>query len=103
MKSHTHGAIFGPGVRSVRHEGQNRLSKSSLISRYDAFIIDQWGVLHDGKVLYPEALATMDLLKAASKKTIMLSNSSKRVGSSIAGLGGGFRSCQVLRRHCHIK
>ena len=59
---------------------------TSIISRYDAFIIDQWGVLHDGKVLYPEALATMNLLKAASKKTIMLSNSSKRVGSSIVGL-----------------
>ena len=59
---------------------------SSILSAYDAFIIDQWGVLHDGKVLYPSALMTMDLIKKANKKTVMLSNSSKRVGSSIAGL-----------------
>ena len=63
-----------------------RSGLTSILPDYDAFIIDQWGVLHDGKQLYPSTLITMDLIKSAQKKTIMLSNSSKRVGSSIAGL-----------------
>jgi HAD superfamily hydrolase (TIGR01459 family) len=58
----------------------------NLVSKYQAFIIDQWGVLHDGKELYPGSLNTMKKLRDNGKKTVMLSNSSKRKANSIAGL-----------------
>lgn len=59
---------------------------ASMIANIDAFVIDQWGVLHDGKVLYEGALGAMTKLTEAGKKTVMLSNSSKRKDASIAGL-----------------
>ena len=45
---------------------------------FDAFIIDQFGVIHDGKKLYPDASAAMAGLKAAGKKVAILTNSGKR-------------------------
>ena len=51
---------------------------AELIDRYDAFLIDQWGVLHDGRKPYPGVLALLEMLLANGKSTILLSNSSKR-------------------------
>lgn len=59
---------------------------SEISDKYDGFIIDQWGVLHDGKKLYPGAKDTMIYLKNQNKKCILLSNSSKRKENSINGL-----------------
>lgn len=59
---------------------------SEIIANYDAFIIDQWGVLHDGKTLYDGSLEAMAYLRACDKKCIMLSNSSKRRMNSVNGL-----------------
>lgn len=58
----------------------------SLIHKYDYFIIDQWGVLHNGKVPYPGVIECLQNLKNAGKCLILLSNSSKRKSSSIKGL-----------------
>lgn len=51
---------------------------AELIGRYDAFLIDQWGVLHDGRKPYPGALDLLETLRKAGKATVMISNSSKR-------------------------
>ena len=32
---------------------------SAFVDRYEAFIIDQWGVLHDGAKPYPGAVETV--------------------------------------------
>ena len=61
-------------------------SFSSFAHLYDSFIIDQWGVLHDGKVPYAGVTDCLQALKAAKKQLILLSNSSKRKASSASGL-----------------
>jgi len=55
----------------------------ALTKGYDAFIIDQWGVLHDGKKLYSGVLEALQMLKKEEKRLIMLSNSSKRRSESL--------------------
>ena len=51
---------------------------SAIAGRYDAFLIDQFGVLRDGRAPYPEAVETLVRLKDAGKSIIILSNSGKR-------------------------
>ena len=51
---------------------------SDLAQRYDAFIIDLWGVLHDGVTAYPGAADCMRQLKKLGKKTLLLSNAPRR-------------------------
>src|SRR5262249_45478875 len=57
---------------------------SSLADRYDGFILDLWGVLHDGVRPYPGAVATLRRLKAAGKRTVILSNGPRRA-AAVAG------------------
>lgn len=49
-----------------------------LVDCYDGFIMDQWGVLHDGQKLYPGVVDVLAHLKARKKQVIVLSNSAKR-------------------------
>ncbi|MCA0278028.1 MAG: TIGR01459 family HAD-type hydrolase [Proteobacteria bacterium] len=49
-----------------------------LAERFDVFILDQFGVLHDGAAPYPGAVETLVRLKQAGKRTLLLSNSGKR-------------------------
>jgi HAD superfamily hydrolase (TIGR01459 family) len=49
-----------------------------LAARYDGFLLDQWGVLHDGTSPYPDAVACLERLRATGKKVIVLSNSGRR-------------------------
>jgi HAD superfamily hydrolase (TIGR01459 family) len=51
---------------------------AEIVDRYDAFLIDQFGVLRDGRGPYPDAASTLATLKARSKRNIILSNSGKR-------------------------
>ena len=51
---------------------------SALADDYDGFIVDQWGVLHDGVNPYPGALDCLERLRAAGKHVVVLSNSGKR-------------------------
>lgn len=46
-----------------------------IIDNFDTFILDQWGVLHNGGEAFPEAIAALKFLKAHSKKVVILSNS----------------------------
>ncbi|WP_428425947.1 TIGR01459 family HAD-type hydrolase [Pararhizobium sp.] len=61
-----------------------------IIDRFDAFLIDQFGVLRDGKGPYPHAADTLLRLKQAGKTIIILSNSGKRSAENdrrLAALG----------------
>jgi len=63
---------------------------SALAARYDGFILDQWGVLHDGTVPYPGAAECLQRLHSAGKRIVVLSNSGKRASENLrlmAGMG----------------
>jgi HAD superfamily hydrolase (TIGR01459 family) len=47
---------------------------NQALNNYEFFILDIWGVLHDGKKLYPSTLDTLKTLKSNNKKTCLLSN-----------------------------
>ena len=47
---------------------------SSIYSSYDTFIIDLWGVMHNGIRLNSEAIKTVDNLFKNKKKIVFLSN-----------------------------
>jgi HAD superfamily hydrolase (TIGR01459 family) len=49
-----------------------------LAPRYDGFIVDLWGVVHDGVTPYPEALDCLRALIAAGKRVLLLSNAPRR-------------------------
>ncbi|WP_159650388.1 MULTISPECIES: TIGR01459 family HAD-type hydrolase [unclassified Bosea (in: a-proteobacteria)] len=53
-------------------------SLATLMPRYDGFLLDQWGVLHDGVRPYPGAVAALEMLRRAGKRVIILSNSGRR-------------------------
>lgn len=50
-----------------------------LAARYDGFILDLWGVVHDGIAAYPGAADALARLKAAGKRVLLLSNAPRRV------------------------
>jgi HAD superfamily hydrolase (TIGR01459 family) len=45
-----------------------------LAERYDGFILDLWGVIHDGVNAFPHAVDCLARLRAAGKRTLLLSN-----------------------------
>lgn len=45
-----------------------------LAERYDGFVLDLWGVIHDGVNAFPHSVVTLGHLKAAGKRTLLLSN-----------------------------
>jgi HAD superfamily hydrolase (TIGR01459 family) len=49
-----------------------------IADQYDAFILDLWGLVHDGARLYPPSVETFKKLKDAGKKTLLLSNAPRR-------------------------
>lgn len=55
---------------------------ADIASRYQAFIIDQWGVLHDGGAPYPGAIDCLERLRAANRRIVLLSNSGKRAAGN---------------------
>ena len=62
---------------------QSLESIREIINKYEVFILDQWGVIHDGKRGYSHAIKCINYLKSNNKKLIIISNSSKRKQSSI--------------------
>jgi HAD superfamily hydrolase (TIGR01459 family) len=52
-----------------------------LAGRYNGFILDLWGVIHDGVNAFPHAIETLERLRAAGKRTLLLSNVPRPNGS----------------------
>ncbi|QUM82960.1 TIGR01459 family HAD-type hydrolase [Moritella sp. 5] len=46
-----------------------------IINEFDTFILDQWGVLHNGGDAFPNAIEALAFLKQHGKKVVILSNS----------------------------
>jgi len=59
---------------------------SDISDSYMGFIIDQWGVLHDGEDLFPGALDCMKELNERKKQIIILNNSFERADENKARL-----------------
>jgi HAD superfamily hydrolase (TIGR01459 family) len=55
-----------------------------LAGRYDGFIVDLWGVLHDGIQAFPAALDCLAELHRRGKRLVILSNAPRRVASVVA-------------------
>jgi HAD superfamily hydrolase (TIGR01459 family) len=47
---------------------------AALAVRYDGFVLDLWGVIHDGIDAFPHAVDTLRRLRDAGKRTLLLSN-----------------------------
>lgn len=47
---------------------------SQVQSKYDAFFIDLWGVVHNGIYLYPEAIKVLENLNNLNKRIVLMSN-----------------------------
>jgi len=53
-------------------------SISDVLVNYNHYIIDLWGVVHDGTLLYPGAVPALEKIKQAGGKVIFLSNAPRR-------------------------
>jgi len=51
---------------------------SVLADRFDGYILDLWGVLHDGVQAFPRALDCLVRLRAAGERILILSNAPRR-------------------------
>jgi HAD superfamily hydrolase (TIGR01459 family) len=47
---------------------------ASLAPEYDGFVLDLWGVIHDGVNAFPHAVDCLGHLRDAGKRTLLLSN-----------------------------
>ncbi|TAL28564.1 MAG: TIGR01459 family HAD-type hydrolase [Alphaproteobacteria bacterium] len=54
-----------------------------LMDSYDGFIMDQWGVLHNGLHTYDGVIDCLNHLKHRKKQVVILSNSAKRAEDNI--------------------
>jgi HAD superfamily hydrolase (TIGR01450 family) len=63
---------------------------TEIANRYDIFLFDQFGVLHDGMKPLPGALRTLEFLKQSNKTVAIVSNTSSReekAGEKLRQLG----------------
>lgn len=70
--------VMLPGVAAI---GLSRIADC-----FDALLIDQFGVLHDGSVPYPGATAALAAMREAGKQVLLISNSGKRAANNVARL-----------------
>jgi HAD superfamily hydrolase (TIGR01459 family) len=62
----------------------------TIADRFDHVLLDQWGTLHEGMTVFPQAHDCVVKLHAAGKRILILSNSGKRADSNqrrLAALG----------------
>jgi HAD superfamily hydrolase (TIGR01459 family) len=59
-----------------------------LASEYDGFILDLWGVIHDGVTPYPGAKQCLAALQKAGKRVVLLSNAPRPSASAQQALRG---------------
>ena len=58
-----------------------------LAADYDGFILDVWGVMHQGGAAYPEAIDCVRRLRAAGKRVVFVSNAPRLAFQVEAVLG----------------
>ena len=84
-----------------------------IIDKYDMFLLDQFGVLHNGAIPMAGAIDCFEMLAKAGKKIVILSNTSRRataaiksltkLGFDVDRLSGFVCSGEEARRRMHIE
>ena len=72
---------------------------SDIAERYDGFIVDLWGVLHDGVRAFPQAVDCLERLRERGKRVLILSNAPRRaeaVAARTAELGIPGHLCDAV-------
>lgn len=59
---------------------------AEIVGRFDAVLIDQYGVLHDGRQPLPGAVACVEALRDRGIPLVALTNSGKRAAANLARL-----------------
>lgn len=59
---------------------------AALAEAHDGFILDLWGVIHDGVTPYPGAVDVLRRLRDAGKPTVLLSNAPRRAAAAQAAM-----------------
>ncbi|MBV9758850.1 MAG: TIGR01459 family HAD-type hydrolase, partial [Alphaproteobacteria bacterium] len=57
-----------------------------LAARYSGFIVDLWGVIHDGVTPYAGAIDCLEHLRRLGKPIVLLSNAPRRTDAARAGM-----------------
>ena len=82
-------------------------SLADLPPHYTHLLLDQFGVLHDGRAPYPGAAASVAGWAAAGKTMVVLSNSSRRAATALAKLAdlgfGGLSLCTTSGEVAHAR
>jgi hypothetical protein len=65
---------------------QRLTSVTEVLDSCSGILLDQFGVLHDGRTPYPHAVGAVRALARAGKRIVVLSNSSRRSGGTIGKL-----------------
>ena len=66
----------------MKPEPQSIDGLGEIIAAHDLFLVDQYGVLHDGRKLFPGVVATLNAIKSAGKTSIILTNSGRRAAQN---------------------
>ncbi len=61
---------------------------SEIADEYVGFIVDLWGVVHDGVTAYPGAVDCMRRLRAGGKPVVLLSNAPRRAHAAQVAMRG---------------
>ena len=61
---------------------------AALATQYDGFILDLWGVIHDGVNPLPGAIDTLTRLRALGKRSVLLSNAPRRAWAAQESMRG---------------
>lgn len=72
---------------------------SGLADDFDAYIIDLWGVIHDGVTLYPGVLDCLEKIAETGKPYAMLTNAPRRadaVRRGMSSMGVAHNLCPII-------
>ena len=81
--------LRGAAARRSAHPVLSAAKLGSLLSvceKYDCLLLDQFGVIHDGTTAYDGAVSAVSELQRRGKKIVIISNSSRRRGDTVARL-----------------
>ena len=65
---------------------------AAIAENYDGFIVDLWGVVHNGVRPYPGVIDCLNQLRGRNKRVVFLSNAPRRaaaIGRALAAMGIG--------------
>src|SRR5258708_9293254 len=108
--------LHRPRVHAVSSSPPLLSGLAEIADRYDGFLLDLWGCIHDGVAPFPHVADALRRVGAAGKRRLVLSNAPRRADAVIASmtrlgvpaavydavLSSGEATVQpISRRHAH--